>query len=840
MKIKIKVPSILIYLFILLFSVTGFVYAVQKELVAGTKQITETGGETTSEDGIKVSKTIEETELENYFDITLKVQTHMKIEESFFEQDLALVVVMDISNTMLTNKMIKADGSVDNDHTRMMAALSAGEDLINNFAKYSADSEAIRKIGLVTFNTDAQNVFNLTDCKSTGTANTLINDMKTTINSITNGTDEYGTAYGSSHTRFTNIEGGLKMAERLLNADDVKDIQNKYVILITDGMPTTYVKEYNTGTQEYRGYNPYMQQSSKYNPNYRAEHPKDPTKSAEGAFYNDFHQELCYAGTDYSDRGAIRARNAANLLKSSGVEIYTVGIGLEAEKINKVFTDTSRAFVLDVDKEDYAANGNKYETGTTADSYKQWLGYSIGSGNTATSQNTHYYDTSSKYELEQALKTILDKAKETLSASGTEPWTVEDPMGKTATSEIIYFAGFLDDKGKIVDELSIEELDQSDTATQSNEVINWNIRNSEYTTKQEGNTTYYIYEIKYRVRIANEDKNGFTEKESYKTNQTTTLLYVYRKDGVLSPIKNIEFAHPEVTAYLGEFDFTKKSSAFDIVESKALSGAEFKLSHDPNCHCLKNPNITNNVHMDKNIYYSAISDSDGKVNFNQIPSGHKYILEETKAPENYEKNTTKYNIEVAYDIVSGVPDNKVIFNDILTGNLKLSKEVRGNTQYSGEFAFFIVVTYGTQTLEGKYLVTKYDAKTNQTIDTEISLSELVTLKNGDYIIIKDLPVGATYSVTEKTTNGYQVKHQINNGEELRGDKASCYGESCSINNTKTQTVHFINTAGYLLPTTGNSRMLILMIIGTILLVGPIIYIAYMFYKYRKEGKVTSN
>lgn len=48
-------------------------------------------------DGIKVSKNIYPTELENYFDITLKVQT----QEEAKSQDIAVVLVMDVSNTMI-------------------------------------------------------------------------------------------------------------------------------------------------------------------------------------------------------------------------------------------------------------------------------------------------------------------------------------------------------------------------------------------------------------------------------------------------------------------------------------------------------------------------------------------------------------------------------------------------------------------------------------------------------------------------------------------------------------------------------------------------------------------
>ncbi len=51
-----------------------------------------------------------------------------------------------------------------------------------------------------------------------------------------------------SHSRFTNIEAGLKMG-----ADMLEDVsaENKYMIFLSDGFPTTYI------SGGYNGYDPY-------------------------------------------------------------------------------------------------------------------------------------------------------------------------------------------------------------------------------------------------------------------------------------------------------------------------------------------------------------------------------------------------------------------------------------------------------------------------------------------------------------------------------------------------------------------------------------------------------
>ena len=73
----------------------------------GYKQVANLGGcNSNSKDGVIVCKTISESNLENYFDITLSVETTSKIEEVTKAQDLAVVLVMDISNTMKNLKVV--------------------------------------------------------------------------------------------------------------------------------------------------------------------------------------------------------------------------------------------------------------------------------------------------------------------------------------------------------------------------------------------------------------------------------------------------------------------------------------------------------------------------------------------------------------------------------------------------------------------------------------------------------------------------------------------------------------------------------------------------------------
>lgn len=817
MKQPRKIPGILIYLLILFFSVIGFVYALQLNASVTQGNQTVYAGGSNSKDGVEVSKTIEETNLENYFDITLKVKTSHKIEEVMRDQDLAIVIVMDVSNTMIQynidgtqNEFGKDLGNgkynpdyvagKSGDKTRYATAITAGENFIKEFANYSLNTndDTIRKIGFVAFNSNAKKISGLTNCKTTSDATSLISKMKTETEKIVE-----VNRYLVKKDRFTNIEAGIKMAHDMLG--ETGEVDNKIIIFLSDGLPTTYI------STNYDGYDTYT----------------TGTTSEEGVFHNEILNKKCSYGTSYSDRAAIRARRAATNAKNSGITIYSVGTGIEKQTTVPEYmeTDKGRDFsVVDTDKVE------TFETGNSTEDFKTWLKNKIGSG--------HYYNASDKNSLENAYLEIFKQIKDKIESSAQATWVAEDPMGVDGDVESIEFVGFLDDTNALQNSLNIKNENQSDTATISNNKINWDLKNSKYETSTgEDNTTYYTYEVKYRVRIQNE-LDAFNLTKVYDTNGKTTLTYVTRNNGVLSDNKEIDFPIPSVVAYLGELEFTKKNASFDVIESGALAGAKFTLTHSSNCPCLVE-SMTNHKHMSEDQSYTATSGTDGKVSFENIPSGHKYILKEVTAPDNYIASSKQYSVTVAYGVTTGGPDDGVVENTIQKGNLKISKEVQGNKDYKGEFEFKIVITYNNTTLTGSYNYTLYDASTKKETTGNLKLTDTFKLKDGDYIIIEGLPIGSKYKITELTTNGYTVKNKINDGDTQTGATASCSSDSCSINNGGTQTVEFYNIAGYILPATGNSGMLILVIIASLLLIVPIINIGYMFYKSRKEGKLTS-
>lgn len=755
-----------------------------------SNQIVNTGGETVG-DGVKVSKTIEPTELENYFDITLKVQT----KEEAKSQDLAVVLVMDISNTMIENKV---DG---NQKTRLRSAMDAGEYFINNFTKNSLNSTAKRKIGYVAFNSNANQIFDLQECKNTETANNLISSMKTQTKDLVKDIDNLNYSYKNDHSRFTNIEAGLKMAYNMLYGNaETKNIENKYVIVLSDGFPTTYDQT------DYKGYDTY-----------------DTT----GRFYDHVKNRKCLYGTDYSEEGARRAQIQATKLKNSGTIIYAVGSGIDAnaKTIDDYFNGHKNDSFSTIDRYD-----TNYAIGNTLNDFKRWLG---GTGNTAkpgigSGYSGHYFDATDTASLKVAYDKIFEDIKYLSEAS----WVAEDPMNSNQSTikDVIDFMGLYDksnDKNKLKDfityDSSLTDIENTSNNTanynSTDDKINWDLKKSKYQKETVGNTTYYNYEIKYRVRLKNETTD-FIENQILDTNGKTTLSYVVRESGKNPRIETIDFKIPQVKGYLGKLEFNKLSN----YGNKPLTGAKFVLVHDhDNCPC-KNER----KYMDKNYQQTSTSNEEGKVIFTNIPSGHKYKLKEVETDKYHDINTSEYQVTISYgNTKTNITDNQIV-NNYKTKELTIMKIIEGNIS-NKEFIFEIEATYQGTPLVGTYSVQR---KLGTTIKTEniefINGKSTFKLKHNEQIKISGLPYETKYKIKEINREGFIVKYQVD-GRTSKIFDGSNLEELILEDNME---VKFINTSGYLLPATGSSSMLILVIIGTFSLGIPIIYTAFNVLKKR--------
>lgn len=728
----------LILTFIIAFNPILSVWASNNE-----EQIKNVGGETSNKnDGITISKTISPSELENYFDITLTVET----KEKAVEPDLAVVIVLDISNTMT-----EALGS----STRLAEAKKASYAFIDKFAKQSNDNIE-RKLGFVAFNSDSYSIFDLQDCNANNKKS-----LKSTIEEEIS--KNIVTKIEPHNKRFTNIESGLKRANDMLSKSSAS---KKFILFLSDGFPTTYIKD---GSQ-YQGYDTY-----------------------DGNRFKDrVLNKSCSYGTSYSDEAAIRARKMATTIKNSGIEIYSVGVGIGGQTIKKYIDQTNGKKHAVVDR-----TSEIYEIGsaTSDKAYKNWLKNSIGSG--------HYYDVNNQSAMSDAFNSIFKQIMILSEAT----WVTEDPMNNSKTPKTIGFIGIYGENNVLSDSVT-KTSNYPNTATfdNSNDTIKWDLKNS--TPTYENNK--YTYTLKYRVRLKNE-LTDFIVGNAYETNGKTTLNYVVKENNK-SREGEIDFKIPKVEGYLGTLEFAKKSS----YNEQIVSGAGFDLIHADDCPC-KNER----KHMNANFKLTSTSNSNGKVTFNNIPSGHTYKLKEVKTDDYHTLNETIYDVKVSYGKTTHNIENSTVINNINTKDLVIVKEVK-NITTNKSFDFEINATYKEEKLNGTYQVirTTNGRDTNEEI-TFVDGAATFKLKHSESLTIKNLPIKINFNIKELNIDGFNVKYQVNDGDIKKFNDKELKNNTLEDN----MKIKFINSSGYVMPGTGSSGMLILAIIGTLLLLIPILYIS---------------
>lgn len=570
------------------------------------QQIVEAGGSNPADgglnsDGVSVSKVISKTDKENYFDITLTATTTNTMKEIINAQETHVVVVMDISNTMGAKQ---SDGK-----TRLQNAKEAAGTFIDLYCKETNLGK--KNITFVTFNTNAKEVFTEKNVNTSDAA-----AMKKKINAVSMAADGSG-------DRFTNVQGGLRLAQNILKSVNA---QNEFVVLLTDGFPTTYIKSGAGSTTEIKGYNATTSSYSASN------------LGKDGYFLDGELKQPAKYGTNYSDKAAIRARQTATDLKKTA-DIFCVGIDIGGQSIQKYIEQSEKA-TNSSDKfstVDRAKGQTTFEIGTSTTAYTNWLKNKIAGGPNLSDDNaTRYANGNDAAALKKAYQNILGEIKTIFYKKIEDAYVVADPMGSQ-----VEFLGFYK-KGDAYPDATVNKLtgkhekDGETTASFKNDTISWNLLESGYTQSKSGNTTVYKYQVKYKVRLEN-DLAGFVDSKTYLTNGTTKLNYKVDDNGKLSDKKSIEFPMPSVKGYLADFALQKVDSEDTTI---GLANAQFELSHNSNCSvCAGKVSIAKQT---------KTSDAAGNLGFTNLPSGHEYTLKELSAPAGY-INGGNHSVVIAYD-----------------------------------------------------------------------------------------------------------------------------------------------------------------------------------------------
>lgn len=764
---------------------------------SNSEQIVSHGG-TTKGDNVEISKTVAPSELENYFDITLKVQT----QEIAKEQDVAVVIVMDVSRTMIEYKL------ANENKTRLRAALDASQIFLETFGENSEGVTAKRKIGFVAFNSNGHILQSMTDCKTKQDGTSIANEVLRQTKAITKEIDEDSPAYQVDPTRFTNIQVGLQVANDLLyNDNEIKNIQNKYIIFLSDGYPTTYI---------WRGYEGHA-----------------TVRTDTGILHDDLLNRTMTYGTNYSERSARKAEEKAKELRNKGTIIYSIGTGIDnnfmtipeyEKKMSQSFSTIDRYnstnYAVGVPSTASTDVARKQED---LQNFRQWLGGKdsttttvIGDGIGSGYGSGHYFDVvKNSTEMKTAFATIFENIKKLTEAS----WVAEDPMNSdnAAIKDVIEFVGIYDNNRKLYDSVNYDSKVSNNTSNntasynKTTDRINWNLKESKYIKTISENKTYYNYEIKYRVRLKTE-ANNFKSEAILKTNGKTTLSYVVKETGKAPKLKTLQFKVPEVKGYLGTLTFNKLTG----YNNSPLGGTTFELEHSDKCECMNE-----RKHMNANFKLTSTSNSNGKVTFNNIPSGHTYKLKEVKTDDYHTLNETIYDVNVSYGKTIHNIENSTVINNINTKDLVIVKEVK-NITTNKSFDFEINATYKEEKINGTYQVirTTNERDTNEEI-TFVDGVATFKIKHNESITIKNLPIKINFNIKELNIDGFNVKYQVNDGNIRKFNDKELENNTLEDN----MKIKFINSSGYVMPGTGSSGMLILAIIGTLLLLIPILYIS---------------
>ena len=590
-------------------------------------QIVSVGGENTNvwnSDGVKISKTIDGTNTEDYFDITLQIKTKKDVKTIMESDSAAVVFVLDLSDTM--------DNYIDPTNTssgkKVDNAIAAVQKFTQEFNAKSTNYPH-NKIGAVGFNTNGQDLVSLRDVTNWSSFNST---LSTSVRNVLNNARDYD--------GFTNIEAGLKKAQDMLDASGSK---HKYIVFLSDGVPTTYIRS---------GYNGFR-------------------FTSENTTFDDFTngitgKKIEYTGANYSDTGAVKARQLAMTLKKSGVTIYSIGVGLQTfygykgsdddnnstiayrsnynyrlngeqlivnqisrsitknqqhieNKLGKVTSSTGASVWQNATTQNAilsknweitrnfqnAINGtgtvtkyrnlksNDYSGTKSDDLFKKWLTYGIGSGK--------YYDVTKIADFGTTITSILNTLESDLNGKRSEIWTTTDPMTTygVSTSEFIEFKGFINSAGNLVQSLSgTHTLNGNNTATfktttsDPSGTITWDLKNSGYTKATEGGITVYTYNLKYRVRLKVE-KQGFDDTISYNTNGKTTLKYI--NQDIVN--KSIDYPIPKVKGFLEKIKVTKTVAG--VAAGKSLTSANNSFTYTVNFKNSSNQSISNTFTYDK-------------------------------------------------------------------------------------------------------------------------------------------------------------------------------------------------------------------------------------------------
>ena len=464
---------------------------------------------------VEMSKTVEKTDKENEFLVTLNVKTNQDLTElSSANPDAAVVLVLDVSGSM-DDCVTCGKGQYNDNHgggygkhsykSRLAAAQEAACSFLEDFSKLSAGDgdPAHRWVKIIEFASDA----------STVTDSYNRNQSWIDVNSKEGLKKAEDLVKGLWADGGTNIEAGLQLARNNLYQRDNQDspiynVDYLYTILLTDGKPT-----YGTNNK--------YDSASKSNIGHKGD----------GSY------------THYSDVDDVTtfANNIKGITSTS--KLYSICFGTDSDG-NEVWEDK----LLD---DDSGASWWLKDI-TVKDWLQSWSSSAYSGGETGSDLFDNFQSIMTQIALSTKAFIVRDTMGQYMTYGSLKP--VQNGGGNGTVRNEAWVSG---------NTLTWRILSSEEDGT------------SDYKENEDGSITGYLsYTLKYTVTLDNLQSPG-TTLDKADVNSKATLTYAVQKEDSTwdGDVKTGAFAVPKVKSHYGNLTFTKKGS-----DGKKLEGVTFTLT----------------------------------------------------------------------------------------------------------------------------------------------------------------------------------------------------------------------------------------------------------------------
>jgi len=518
---------------------------------------------------LMISKTIEETAIENNFNINLEVRT--KIQPTAYYPDALVILLIDVSGSMGVdrNELYPNPTNGSLTWTRMRVAEEAAKKFIDSYSAIPSSytgPAVTRGLAVVKFGSNVERIQNWT--------NVAVPANRTTAWNSVNGLNNTSVGAG------TNVAGALRYANNLLGTVPAAwaNITNVHIILLSDGGPTcasistlTTITTNNLGNQAGRDANLAVTSGlMRYNfgsTNVRGEGTWNSTKTA-----------ITTKSVNTTDRYITNGNSDTN---------GTATWNNTQTARNDHFYNNARYALLEAIalKNRTTLKPNIHSIGFTTQNYSEterenWAYYRVANLTDSPVVTTDVGTMGNNMTVETFLKSVsstgtvhnasndisLGNAFDAINGKiSSEAWTVTDPMG-----QFIGFDGIITEASK----------NTVTSPTSTNNTLTWNLLQS----TPEVVDGWYIYKLSYSIHLEVEGKNeAWYNGGPYATNGDTILKYVVLEKDATNPNITIgssdqdnpyeeKFFVPSVVPFAKTFTFEKTKSS-----GGPLPGATFKL-----------------------------------------------------------------------------------------------------------------------------------------------------------------------------------------------------------------------------------------------------------------------